>query len=172
MSSMSVNTRILTDFRKAKAGVWKKSSSVVQMASAPPMIAVWRTTMSFGSQARDECRVGSDHSRHRLQEHHVVVDPAFGHTVPGTHPGVTEHSRRLGEDRRRGWSNPGLSSPVSAIPGAAASHGLGKDVLDIVARGDTGAGLKACALIDSFSCSGRPSSSSPATLCAGDKSFA
>jgi hypothetical protein len=47
---------------------------------------------------RDECRIGSDHSRHRLQEHHVVVNPAFGHTVPGTNPGVPEHSRSLGED--------------------------------------------------------------------------
>jgi len=47
---------------------------------------------------RHECRIGPDHSRYRLQEHHVVVDPAFGHTVPGTHPGVTEHSRSLGED--------------------------------------------------------------------------
>ncbi len=40
MSSMPVNTKIPTDFRKAKAGVWKKSLSVVQMTSAPPTIAV------------------------------------------------------------------------------------------------------------------------------------
>ena len=45
---------------------------------------------------RDNYRIASDHSRHRLQEHHVVVDPAFGHTVPGAHPGVTEYSGGLG----------------------------------------------------------------------------
>ena len=99
MSSMSVNTKILTDFRKAKAGVWKKSSSVVQMASASPMIAVWRTTMSFGSRI-GATSVGSGRTivATDCSSIHVVVDPAFGHTVPGTHPGVTEHSRSLGED--------------------------------------------------------------------------
>ena len=50
MSSASVNTRILTDCRNADAGTLKKSSSVVQIASAPPMIAVWMTTMSLGSR--------------------------------------------------------------------------------------------------------------------------
>jgi len=99
MSSVSVNTKMLTDSRKAKAGVWKKSSSVVQMASAPPMIAVWRTTMSFGSRiGATSAGSGRTIVATDLQEHHVVVDPAFGHTVPGKHPGVTEHSRSLGED--------------------------------------------------------------------------
>jgi len=103
---------------------------------------------------------------------------------------------RMGRERsvpRAGPAQPfqAAASPVGAISGPAAPHGLGEDLLGFFSRGGAQdqvhfgeqlseffrdltppllgnrGGSKACTLIDSRSSSGRPSSSSAAALCVG-----